>query len=104
NMKVIDMDYYNERLYLLMSNSILVFDEYGNKLESIKTPEGMNGISAAEEIYLFSSSSNIIYIWNEGWKRIELKYPVNDIQTDKNYLITLNQYGDCIYIYDKSDF
>ncbi|MGQ9817331.1 MAG: hypothetical protein ACUVQ3_05200 [bacterium] len=104
NMKVIDMDYYNERLYLLMSNSILVFDEYGNKLESIKTPEGMNGISAAEEIYLFSSSSNIIYIWNEGWKRIELKYPVNDIHTDKNYLITLNQYGDCIYIYDKSDF
>lgn len=103
NIKVIDMDYYNERLYLLTPNSIFVFDEYGNRLESIQTPESMKGISAAEEICLFSSSSNIIYIWNGEWKRIELKYPVSYIQLNEVYLITLNQYGDCIYIYDKSE-
>ncbi len=104
NINVLDMDYFEGMIYLLSSRGILVLDEYGNTIESIKTPENINRISVAEDIYVFAPLSNIVYRWDKEWKRIELKYPVNDLKLNKNYLFTLNQYGDILYLYDRSDF
>lgn len=104
NINVLDMDYYEGRIYFLTSGGILVLDEYGNNIESIKTPGNINRISVADNVYLFAPLSNIVYRWDKEWKRIELKYPVNDLKLNKNYLITLNQYGVILYLYDRSDF
>lgn len=104
NINVIDMDYYEGRIYLLTPRNILVLDEYGNTLESIKVPQNINRISVAKEIFLFTSLSNIVYKWDKEWKRIELKYPINDLKLNKKFVFTLNQYGDLLYLYDRSDF
>lgn len=104
NINVLDMDYYEGRIYLLIPRGIIVLDEYGNILESIKSPKNINRISVAEDIYLFAPLSNIIYKWDKEWKKIELKYLVNDLDLNKKYLITLNQYGDLLYLYDRSGF
>lgn|GEM_PF-1615681 len=104
NVNVNDMDYYDNKIYLLTPKGILVLDEYGNTLEFIKIPEKLNHITVDKEIYLFSVLTNVVYKKEKEWKRIELKHPIIDLKLSKEHMLTLNQYGDYLYMYDKSDF
>lgn len=104
NLNVVDMDYFDRRIYLLTRKEIIVLDEYGNMIEKIKIPEKKERIVVKEKIYLFTPAQNIIIKKNEDWGRIELNHSFIDLKITEKNVLTLNQYGDTLYIYDKSDF
>jgi hypothetical protein len=104
NINVVDMAYYDNKIYVLTRKEIIVLDDHGNTLELIKLPEKMDRIAVYEEIYLFSMLSSIMYKRNGDWKRIEIREPIIDLKIFQKNIFALTQYGNYIHIYDKSDF
>uniref|UniRef100_A0A7C6EI92 Uncharacterized protein n=1 Tax=candidate division WOR-3 bacterium TaxID=2052148 RepID=A0A7C6EI92_UNCW3 len=104
NFNVVDMDYFDKRIYLLTRKEIIVFDDYGNMIERIKIPEKKERIVASGKIYLFTSAQNTILRKDKEWDSIKLNHSFIDLKITKKNVLILNQYGDTLYIYDKSDF
>ncbi|MEO0156010.1 MAG: hypothetical protein ABIL07_02740 [candidate division WOR-3 bacterium] len=104
NFNVIDMDYFNNRIYLLTRKEIFVLDDYGNIIEKIEIPEKKEKIVVDEKIYLFSSAQKDVLVKGQDWKKIEIGHPIIDLKATEKDIVTLSQYGDAIYIYNKSDF
>uniref|UniRef100_A0A7V3RHD1 Uncharacterized protein n=1 Tax=candidate division WOR-3 bacterium TaxID=2052148 RepID=A0A7V3RHD1_UNCW3 len=100
----LDIGYYGGRIYLLTRKDIQVIDEYGNIIEKIKIPNKVEKVNVDEYIYLFKPNERVIYKWDGFWKEIFLQHPIADFKISKNNILVLNQYGDTIYFYDKSDF
>ncbi|MEO0122548.1 MAG: hypothetical protein ABIL69_00895 [candidate division WOR-3 bacterium] len=104
NFNVVDMDYFSNRIYLLTRKEIFVLDEYGNIIEKIEIPEKKEKIVVDEKIYLFSSAQKDVLVKGQDWKKIEIGHPIIDLKATEKNIVTLSQYGDTIYIYNKSDF
>ncbi len=104
NLNIVDMDYFDHRVYLLTRKEIIVFDEYGNVVQKIKILPGSERILVAEKIYLFTPGQKTVLVKEGKWQRIELSSPFIDLNKNENFIFTLSQYGDSIYIYNKSDF
>ncbi len=104
NLSVIDMDYFEQRIYLLTRNGIFVLDEHGNIMERIKIFERCDRIVVKEKIYLFKIGGDTILEKDGDWERLKLSHPLLDLKITERNFLALTQYGDSIYIYDKSDF
>ncbi len=104
NAMVVDMDYYENKIYVLRGNEIAVFDSYGNTLESIRVSEKVSRIVVDREIFLFSPMSNVVFKRGEEWQRIELDYSIIDLKLSKDKIWVLKQYGDTICVYNRADF
>lgn len=105
NLNLVDMDYFDSRVYFLTRKEILILDEHGNIVEKIKILEGKERIAVADKIYLFTPGKKTVIVKDDGnWKRIELNHPIIDLKINGGYIWTLSQYGDSIYIYNQSDF
>ncbi|MEO0095540.1 MAG: hypothetical protein ABIL46_06485 [candidate division WOR-3 bacterium] len=104
NFNVIDMDYFSNRIYLLTRKEIFVLDEYGNIMEKIEIPEKKEKIVVKEKIYLFSPSQKKVFVKGRDWKSIECSHSIIALKATEKNIMTLSQYGDTVYIYNKSDF
>ncbi|MGB9721977.1 MAG: hypothetical protein ACPL28_10930 [bacterium] len=104
NYNVVDVYYFDKRIYLLTRKEIIILDEYGNVIEKIKIPEKKERIVVKEKIYLFTPAQNTILKKEGDWEKMELNHPIIDLSITEKNVLALNQYGDTLYIYDKSDF
>ncbi|MEO0162571.1 MAG: hypothetical protein ABIL39_08690 [candidate division WOR-3 bacterium] len=104
NLPVLDIDYFEQKIYLLTRREVIVLDEYGNELEKFLVPARSQRIMGREKIYLFTPGERIIFVKGKAWKTIELCHSVIDLILDDENLYALNQYGDTLYIYRKADF
>ncbi|MEO0205453.1 MAG: hypothetical protein ABIL22_02115 [candidate division WOR-3 bacterium] len=104
NVNAIDMDYHDNKIYVLTRKEVLVIDDYGNTIETIKIPEKMSRIVVSEDIFLFSPQSNTIYKKDMEWKRIELRHSIMELKVSGKNIFVLDQYGSYLYMYDVSDF
>ncbi len=99
-----DMDYYEDRIYILRGGEIIVLDTYGNTLESIAITDKSNRIVVDRDIFLFTPFSNRVLKKGAVWQQIELKQTFIDLSVSGNNVWVLSRYGDTIFVYDRSDF
>ncbi len=104
NFNVVDMDYFDKRIYILTRKEIIVFDDYGNMIERIKIPEKKERIVVRGKVYLFTPAQKTVLRKDKEWDSIKLNHPFIDLKITEKNVLTLNQYGDTLYIYDRSDF
>ncbi|MCX7995572.1 MAG: hypothetical protein N3A65_07370 [candidate division WOR-3 bacterium] len=104
NPYVVDMDYFDHKIYLLTRKEVVVLDEHGNMIETFRIPGKNERIVAGERIFLFTPGKKRILLKDREWKIFELSHPVIALRLSKEGVLTLNQYGDTLYTYNNSQF
>ncbi len=100
--KVQDLAWFQERLYVLARNSIMIFNQFGNPVDKIKLKYHAKRLRVdSTGLLIFSPQENYFYEFNQKWQRIELNHKISDIALTKNRLIILDDKGTTLYIYNK---
>ncbi|OPX18235.1 hypothetical protein BXT86_02195 [candidate division WOR-3 bacterium 4484_100] len=99
--KVKDLWWFRERLYVLTRNSIVQYDRFGNFLKKSRLKYHTQKIRVdSTGIYLFSSQDSYLYLYDQKWHRIKLNHKISDIALMKNKIIILDDKGTTLYIYN----
>ena len=88
-------------VYILTNNNIILCDEYGNILEEKKIPEKFSSIYIdGTAIFLFSKSKKYFYKLNSHWEKIEFPHGVSDICGNDRLILILDGSGSNLYIHN----
>jgi hypothetical protein len=105
NITVKDLSYAQGTIYALTRKHIVLFDEFGNILEHIATPEQLTNIFVDSTLlFLFSPEKKYVYTYTDNWNKVDLKHGVTDITANNQYIVILDDSGTRLYFYNKSDF
>ena len=105
NVHVVDLDQFEDKIYVLTRKHINIYDEYGNLIEKMQIPEPMDKIHVdKQKIYLFSKSLNYVHSLEAGWIRKDLPFSVSDLCTNDKSVIILDGTGTTLYLYNWNDF
>jgi len=100
-----DLQEYNNVIYALSSNNMILFDEHGNVLEEKKIPENCNRLFVdSNNIYLYSNDKKYLYRLADDWEKIDLPHSISDICANNKLTVMLDGLDNNLYIYNKSDF
>ena len=105
NVYIEDIQWHDTLIYALTASRILVFDEYGNLIEKIATPEPCNRIVVdRKDMLIFTEQNNYIYRAGIEWRKIELPFAVSDICIKSNLFIILDGSRNYLHSYSRDDF
>jgi hypothetical protein len=104
DLSIKDMHFANNRVYVLTKRKIIIYDEYGNAIESRNIPERSDRIYVdSTHIYLFSFNKDYFHELNEEWKKVDFAHGIRDICTNHEIIVILNKNGSTLYFYNRSD-
>lgn len=105
NVQILDIQWRDTLIYALTPKRIFVYDEYGNLIDDIPTPEWSNRIiTNHRDILIFAEQNNYIYRAGVEWQRIEFPFAVSDICLQKNAIVILDGTGHYLYRYKRDEF
>jgi hypothetical protein len=102
DIQIKDLQIFDNNIYTLTHNGIIVFDEYGNAIDKKQIPEKNDRIlvdSAA--VFLFSPNKKYCYTLNGNVQKIEYPHTVRDMCIHNGHLVILDGNGTRLYFYNK---
>lgn len=105
NVQILDIQWRDTLIYALSPKRIYVYDEYGNLIDNIPTPEWSDRIvTDHSDILVFTEQNNYIYRAGVEWQKIEFPFAVSDICLQKNSIAILDGTGHFLYRYHRDEF
>jgi hypothetical protein len=105
NVQVYDIAYYDNKIYALTPRNLIIFDEHGNELEMIATPEICKRLCVSSRgLIVFTQGRSYVHILRTEWEKITFTHSILDITVQDETVITLNDNGSTLSIYHITDF
>jgi hypothetical protein len=105
NINIEDIQWHDTLIYALTANRILIYDEYGNLIDKMKTPEPCNRMVVDDhDMLIFTEQNNYLYRAGVEWRRIELPFVISDICMKKDIFIILDGSRNYLHSYSRDDF
>jgi hypothetical protein len=100
-----DLRWHDEFLYVLTKKEVHIYDEYGNLIKKLPTPEICNKIFVANEmILIFTEKSDYVYLADTVWLKKELPCTILDFCEDRESIIILSGNGTTVRIFERNNF
>jgi hypothetical protein len=105
NVNIEDIQWRDTLIYALSPRRIQIYDEYGNLIDTISTPEWSNRIiTDRRDILVFAEQNKNIYRAGVKWQRIEFPFAVSDMCLRKNTIVILDGTGNYLHCYSRDEF
>jgi hypothetical protein len=103
DIQIKDLQIFDNDIYALTHNSIVLFDEYGNAIDKKQIPEKCDRILVdSVALFLFSSNKKYCYTINGDVQKIEYSHSIRDMCIHDGHLVILDGNGSRLYFYNKS--
>jgi hypothetical protein len=104
NVYIEDMQWQDTLLYALSTNSIHLYDEYGNMIDKIPIPERSNRIIVSgDDILLFTEQEDYLH-FGSHWFSVEFPFTISDICVKDNRIFVLDGAGNNLHTYSRDRF